>query len=140
MAELRGGPTMHVQFVHSGGTMVFAEQYRNVTLSDEADMIDTTAGALTFREFIVGLRNWTCSVEALFNGTASPFGTADDFVLVAGAAGTLTVSPLGTTSGSIKYSGAVIANSRQREWPYDDVVPFNAEFQGNGTLTMGTWA
>jgi predicted secreted protein len=130
---------MHAQLITSAGTTNFSEQYRNITLTDEGNPIDITAGADIFRTYIGGLRTWTVTIEALYNGTATPFGTADDFALQANTLGTVIISPFGTTSGSIKYSGPFIVASRNREWPYDDVMPFNLELQSNGTLSYGTW-
>lgn len=139
MAEFRGGPNMYADFVYSGGTISFATQYRNISITDEADMIDSTAGAVSFREFIAGLRQVTVAVEALHNGTASPFGTADIAALAPGGSGTVRVAPFGTATGQAKYSGAALIKNRNHEYPYDDVVPLNVEFQVSGTWSEGAW-
>lgn len=140
MAEARAGSTMYAQIITSAGTTTFNEQYRNITLTDEGNPIDATAGADVFRTYVGGLRTWSVTIEALHNGTETPFGTADDFAIQANTFGTIIIAPFGTASGSIKFSGPFIVASRTREWPYDDLVPFNLELQSNGTLTYGTYA
>lgn len=138
--EFRAGPTMDIRWVDSGGTLALVAQYRNLTKNDEADMLDSSAGTVTFREFIAGLRQWNVDYEGLNNGTDTPLGTADIVRLAPQTRGTIIISEFGTASGNFRILGEALIQSANNEWPYDDVASSNISWQGSGPLTQGVWA
>jgi len=138
MPEFRGGPTMHLRVIVSAGTIDFVDQYRNIKLKTENDMIDSTAGTVQWREFIQGLAQWTVDGEVLLNGTQAPIGT-QDIARLRLATGTVFISPFGTAVGQMRYGGAFLTSSIEQEWPYDDLAVASLSLQGTGTLTEGNW-
>ena len=138
MPEFRGGTTMHIQYIYSGGTITLQDQFRSVTISSEQDTLDSTAGTVAWREFIAGLTQWNADYEGLHNGASTPLGTAD-IANLRRASGTLYISPFGTSSGNQKITGAAIVTTVESEFPYDDVVTTNVSWQGSGTLTETVW-
>jgi hypothetical protein len=139
MSHFRGGPNMNVQFIDASGTIALVSQYKTVTISDEGDMIDSSAGTVTFREFIAGLRKWSVKYEGLNNGEDTPLGTADIARMAPTTGGTIRISPFGTVVGKRRYSGGVLISKRDLDYPYDDVCTSNFEFQGSGALTEDLW-
>lgn len=139
MPEFRGGPTMHLRFILATGTVDFVDQYRNVKLKTENDMIDSTAGTVQWREFIQGLSQWTIDTEVLLNGTQAPIGTQDIQRLRLSSVGTIFISPFGTAVGQMRYGGAFLTSSIEQEFPYDDLAVASLSLQGTGTLTEGNW-
>ena len=135
MPEIRGGSALIARWIHSAGTLTMNTQYRTLETNEETDMLETSAGSINWREYIQGLSNGAISSSFLYNGTASPIGTADmASILTARSSGTIEVFPLGTATGNPRVYGAAFIMSRQISYPYDDVVEVNLEFQINGEL------
>lgn len=137
MAEQIGNQQA-LTFVHSGGTIDLQQQLRSVTHPFNTDMVDATAGTTLYREYIQGLSDYTLDAEALYNGVASPLGTADVKALRR-ASGTVNYGPQGSATNAWKITFAALVSSAELASPYDDVVTLNISFQGSGAPTDGVW-
>jgi hypothetical protein len=56
-----------------------------------------------------------------------------------GDVGTLVLGPQGNGAGKIKFTIPAMVESREREYPYDDVVTLKITFRGTGPVTTGTF-
>jgi hypothetical protein len=137
MAEQIGNPQA-LTFVYSGGTIDLQTQLRNVNLQEETDMVDSTAGTVSYREYIQGLSDATLDVEAVYNAAATPMGTIDMKALRR-TSGTVNYGPMGSVTGYHKISRAALVSSLEYDSPYDDIVTVNISFQLSGAPTDGTW-
>ena len=97
------------------------------------DTVDTSAGSDTDRSFITTLRNSSGELSILDAGGAD--GSAVRRTLARGNHGTLTVGPEGTAVGKPKYVVPVHITAFSTEYPYDGVVEFSANWQGDGAFT-----
>lgn len=134
----RGGAAAVVRFVHSGGTTTFLS-YRELSLSQGGNLIDTTAGNDAAETHIKGIANWSLPIGYVHRGNTSSVGTADIAALIFGAAGTVYMSPQGTATGSQYFYGAASVESHELSVPYDGEVTGNVTFKGNGALSIGHW-
>lgn len=139
MAETRGGTNMYIQFICAAGTVTPAAQYRSVKPTKNPNLLETTSGSDGYKTFVAGIKEWDVAAEFLYNGTESPMGTADFAILYDNPTGTITVGPLGTAAGSPKFSGPVIVESCDPDFPYDELVTVSVTWRGNGTLALGTF-
>jgi hypothetical protein len=132
------GRNMFIEWTPDGGSAIRLDgDYRTVTLSEEIDSIDATAGADTFKKFIPGLQEVTVDLEMLDNDAhASTFYAA----IEPGDVGTLVLGPHGNETGKIKFTIPAMVESREREYPYDDVVTLKVTFKGTGPVTTGTFS
>lgn len=131
------GRNMFIEWTPDGGSPIRLDgDYRTVTLSEEIDSIDATAGADTFKKFIPGLQEVKVDLEMLDNdANASTFYAA----IEPGDVGTLVLGPQGNGAGKIKLTIPAMVESREREYPYDDVVTLKITFRGTGPVTTGTF-
>jgi hypothetical protein len=139
MAEYRGSALL-VEWIGTWGTVDCSAQYKKISFTHEADMLDSSAGTVQYREFIPGLLQWSISGDFLQNGTSTPIGgTQFVSLFLPGQSGTVRVSPGGTATGNQKYTGAALLKTASQEFPFDDVVTTTIEWQGNGYLTIANY-
>jgi|GEM_PF-5976348 len=131
------GRNMFIEWTPNGGSPIRLDgDYRTVTLSEEIDSIDATAGADTFKRFIPGLQEVTVDLEMLDNdANAAAFYEA----IKPGDVGTLVLGPQGNGTGKIKFTIPAMVESREREYPYDDVVTLKVTFKGTGPVVTETF-
>ena len=99
------------EFVFKDGSIVvnsvdLSDHARSITISYDADMVDSTAMGDDDREFLAGLRSWNISVEFEQDYAASKVD-ATLFPLVGAAAFTTTVSRPSGGRGTIVPSIAL---------------------------------
>lgn len=110
--------------------------FTSVTVNEEGELIDVTAGDETARYFITTDReNHTVDYEAFFEGTTTVWAALDP-----NAAGTLIVGPQGTASGNEKWTWTrALVQSRSREFPFDGAQTISVSFQCSSAKTEGTY-
>lgn len=115
----------------------------NLTSTDfeiTKDTIDATNkdGAGNYKEFLVGLSNWTMSAEGIFEEDGSttnfsPKDLLDDMI----AGDEITVVMTSNVSGDLKLTGSAVMTSFAWNAPVNDVATFSCSLQGSGALTVG---
>ena len=117
-----------ISWVWTGGTLNLATDYRSVSVKENVDTAETTAGADTHKTYLATIKSATIDYSALFPSG----GTALYAALAAGMSGTLTVAPEGTASGKVSHAYPAISLGATYDTPYADVVTVNCTFQSNG--------
>lgn len=128
------GVNWYGTFVYSGGTAVLQGDQSSFSWSAEADMVDASAGSAGYKEYIVGIKDGTATLTAM-DAITSAAGSALAKATQHGTSGTLIWGPQGNLTGKPKYSVAALVKSVKVEYPYDDVVTREVEFQFSGALT-----
>ena len=115
----------------------------NLTSTDfelTKDTIDATnKDGSNYKEFLVGLSNWTMSCEGIFEEDGSttnfsPKDLLDD--MIAGDA--ITVVMTSNVTGDLKLTGSAVMTSFAWNAPVNNVATFSCSLQGSGALTVGT--
>ena len=115
----------------------------NLTSTDfelTKDTIDATnKDGSNYKEFLVGLSNWTMSCQGIFEEDGSttnfsPKDLLDD--MIAGDA--ITVVMTSNVTGDLKLTGSAVMTSFAWNAPVNDVATFSCSLQGSGALTVGT--
>ena len=119
------------------GTVTLSGDYRTLTVSEETDMVEVSAGSDAVKTYVPTLMDGKAELEIL--DTTGTTGQTQWAAVEPQTAGTLTWSPLGTVTGMPKYFAPAIVTSREREFPYNDVVSIKISFQLNGPVTETTW-
>ena len=117
-----------ISWVWTGGTVNLATDYRSVSVKENVDTAETTAGADTHKTFLPTIKSATIDYSGLF----PTGGTVLYAALAAGMSGTLTVAPEGTASGKVSKAYPAICMGATYDTPYADVVTVNCTFQSNG--------
>lgn len=117
-----------ISWVWTGGTINLATDYRSVSIKENVDTAETTAGADTHKTFLPTIKSATIDYSGLF----PTGGTALYAALAAGVSGTLTVAPEGTAAGKVSKAYPAISMGATYDTPYADVVTVNCTFQSNG--------
>ena len=131
--ERYSGKDLYLSF---GGTDLSAD-FTSVTINEEDDEIDLTAGNDTEHYYKSLRSDATVDYECFWNG-----GTAQtEFdAVVPGTAGTLLIGPRGTASGYPKITvNRALAKSRRLTMPFDRESKLTGTFQCSATVTRGTW-
>ena len=107
--------------------------FTSVSVSDEADLVDVTAGADTYHYFLeLNRRNQTLDFSAYYDGSTT---TVWDGV-APNANGTLIVAPKGTTAGNPCWTWtAAVVQSRSVDMPFDGGVTVSATIQCNALVS-----
>lgn len=116
------GKDLYITFA---GTDISGD-FTSVSISDEDDQIDVTAGSETTHYFIsLARRTGSCDFEAFYEGTTTIWDA-----IAPGSAGTLIIAPKGTATGNPKWewSRALVQN-RDADMPFDDAMTVSASFQ-----------
>ena len=124
------GKDAYINWASSAGTINLSGDYRSVSIKENTDTAETTAGSDTHKTYLPTIKSATIDYSGLFpSGTA---GTALYAALAAGVQGTLTVAPEGTASGKVSKAYPAISMGATYDTPYADVVTVNVTFQSNG--------
>ena len=122
------GKDAYISWVWTGGTLNLNTDYRSVSVKENVDTAETTAGADTHKTFLPTIKSATIDYSGLF----PTGGTALYAALAAGMSGTLTVAPEGTAAGKVSHAYPAICMGATYDTPYADVVTVNCTFQSNG--------
>ena len=117
-----------ISWVWTGGTVNLATDYRSVSVKENVDTAETTAGADTHKTFLPTIKSASIDYSGLF----PTGGTVLYAALAAGMSGTLTVAPEGTATGKVTHAYPAISLGATYDTPYADVVTVNCTFQSNG--------
>lgn len=120
MANEFTGSAMYVKF----GSTVLSSRYKSYNESDEAGLVDKSAGADTRRTYLSTLDDGGATMELL----AESAGTALWAAIAPGTEGTLEWGPEGTAAGKPKHTVNAIVKNRKRNIVHDDVVKISVEF------------
>lgn len=115
------------------GTTV-STRYRSFKTKEEIDMPDQSAGTDVNKTYLTALKDGDGKLEVLdvAGGTAA----TDLYNLcVPGAEGTLEWAPEGTATGKPRHYVNAISKTREKDFPFDDVVQTNIEFKFSGVVT-----
>jgi len=129
MAEYTG-KNLYVKF----GSTVLSSRFKSYNESDEAGLVDKSAGADTRRTYLATLQDGGASMELLQEAAGTVLWAA----VAAGTTGTLEWGPEGTASGKPKYTVDAIIKSRKRTLVHDDVVKVSLDIiynTGTGVTT-----
>ena len=122
------GKDAYISWVWTGGTLNLATDYRSVSIKENVDTAETTAGADTHKTYLPTIK----SANIDYSGVFPTGGTALYAALAAGMSGTLTVAPEGTATGKVSHAYPAICMGATYDTPYADVVTVNCTFQSNG--------
>ena len=103
---------------------------KNWSLEIGADMLNTESLGDSWKEVIVGLKEWTATVEVDWDMS----DTAQVAIQNALLNGTSVALKL-YTNGSNYYSGTAYVNGASVETPVDDLVSASLELTGSGALS-----
>jgi len=125
------GKNLSVSF---GGTAL-AGAFRTFSTTEEAGLVDASAGNDQARTYLKTLEDGSATLEVL----AQDDSTAVWAAIKPGTAGSLVWGEEGTGVGQPRHTVNAIVSSRKKDMPYDDVVVITAEFQFSGVLTDDTF-
>lgn len=117
------GKDLYIEF---GGVDLSAD-FTAVSVSDEGELVDVTAGADTYHYFIsLARRNGNADYEGFYDGSTT---TAWD-AIAPNTEGTLIIAPKGTESGNPKWEWSrALIESRSADIPFDEGVTVSATIQ-----------
>lgn len=138
-------------FVHGKNTYIAVDdasgQLRDLSsfcdevsgLPGTRDLAETTSFGANGTQSIPGLENVSFSISGSFDPTATtgPIAVLNG-LRTATTYGSFEYAPQGNTNGNILYSGNCWLSSFEVESSVDDKVSFEAEFQVEGTVAVGT--
>jgi len=121
-------------FQHGKGTGVAVGKYnlttylRDVSVSNDVEMAETSTFGNTYKTFIQGLANTQVSMSGLWDGGTDASDEAFDGLITTDAATPLTVAPEGLTAGNVCYAIGAQQSSYEITSPVTDVVSLSAQF------------
>lgn len=134
MADFSGS-ALYLQWVSGAGTVTLSGDFRQFSISEGYNKIDTSAGADAWETNLTGIKNFTASYSAIYQVG----GTALEDALAIGSFGTVYAGPEGTASGKRKYTLPSRVSSVDISQPYNDIVEISVSWDGNGAPTLGTY-
>ena len=125
------GSALVVTFLVDGGSsaITLSGDQTAFSMNRKADTVDVTAGSETSRSFIPTLKALDWTLNAFDNSSSANYSTIKD-----GVTGTLTVYPLGNSSGKPIYQFKVVVTTFNKSYPFDGAV--EVELGGNRTGAM----
>lgn len=130
------GSAMYLAWVYTGGTVLLNTDFRQFDWTPSLALIESTAGADTFREYISGIgEGGDISLSCVMQSA----GTALITALARGNSGTILYGPEGTATGKPKSTIPAISKGPAYSQPYDDVVEFKLSWQQSAAETNTTW-
>jgi len=116
------------------GTVWLEDDFRALDVTESVTDANSTAGNDTYAGHLPTYTDANATFEML--GTTGS-GTAHWTKLAPRTTGTLDWYPEGTASTKPKHSAAAYISSRDRSYPYADVVTVSLGFQFDGAITDG---
>lgn len=131
MAKMTG---MNVKVLITNATNtddVLAGQ-RNATLKRQADTIDSTSKdtAGFWKESLAGFKSWGVDCDGAYVESDAAYATLEAAYLNNTDVGIVVEFPSGA-----KYTGRATIKDFSLELPYDGLVTYKLQFDGNGALT-----
>lgn len=126
------GHDLAVSWIYSGGTVWLEDDYRSLSVGEDVNDANSTAGNDTYAGHLPTYADASANLEML--GTTGS-GTVHWAKVAPRTEGTLTWYPEGTAATKPYHSAAAYIKSRNREYPYDNVVTVSINFQFNGAIT-----
>jgi len=111
-----------------------AVDYREFADSEEVALAEGSAGADVARTYLKTLEDGTATLS-MVDQTGGTAATAPWNLMDKGAEGTLEWGPEGTATGKPRHYVNAIVVSRERTFPYDNVVESTYGFQFSGVVT-----
>lgn len=130
------GKNLDIHWAYSSGTTALEADFRSLSITEDQESADSTAGDDTYKTFIATFADAKAEVQLVQQDGTS--GTTTWGVLAPNTEGTLHWFPSGSAAGSIWYYMPAFVSSRNQEFPYDDVVSLTVGFQCTGSATVGT--
>ena len=116
-----------------GGT-VLSGDFTSVSVAEEADLEDVTAGAETVHYYLFTRADGTVDLEAYFNMASG--GSAERAVMDPGDSGTLIIGPRGTTSTYPRWTCArALVKTRRMDYPFETGARMRVSFQFSAAWT-----
>lgn len=110
-----------------GGT-VLSGDFTTVSVAEEADLADVTAGAETVHYYLFTRSDGTLDLESYFNQASG--GSAERAVIDPGDAGTLIIGPRGTETTYPKWTCTrALVKTRRLDYPFDTGARMRVTFQ-----------
>ena len=109
-------------------------EVRSWSLSEEADMYETTVLGNANKTFSAGTKSWSGSCEAYVDEG----DTNGQLALAAGSTAAVGFYFEGVTSGDTYWSGNAIVTSTEKSGALDGLVELTVNFQGTGALSTAT--
>ena len=132
------GKDLAIAWVWTGGTAWLEADFRSMSTTEDQESADSTAGSDTYKAYIPTVADASGEVQLL--DTTGATGTTEWGAIAPANVGTLVWYPEGTATGKPTHTAPAFISSRQREFPYDDVVSITASFQFTAAPTAGTVA
>ena len=135
MAFVHGKDSV-IKMDNASGSLTDVSAYvNNVDFPITSDIAETTVMGNDNKTYIVGLKDATLSLTGLWDATMDAI-----LGVIVGQASTVSfeLSPEGTSSGKVKYTGEAICIEYGQNPPVGDVVSYTANFQVTGAVTRGT--
>lgn len=107
-------------------------KYRSFDINETVKLAQTTSQESTYEEYVpINIIDSKVSYQALdTDDEVNPFS-----LVKAGQTGTLVWYPNGQSSGRPRRTASAIVQSRKVNFPYDNAVVLNTEFQLTGIVT-----
>jgi hypothetical protein len=123
----------------AGASTAISGDLNSATLEMSADTPDVTGfGDNTRQRLSNGLIEWNISVAGFYNHGAT--GAACILYPLLAGSTYIQYGPVGSTSGSIKYTGSAILSSLSFDLAVEDAGAMSAEFVSrSGSLTASAW-
>ena len=128
------GHNLAVWWVYSGGSIALDADFRSFTVSEEVNDADSTAGDDTYAGHLPTFTDASADFEAV--GTTNS-GTTHWSRIAPRTEGTVYWYPEGTTSALPYHYAAAYIQTRDRDYPFDDVATVSLTWQFNGAITDG---
>lgn len=130
------GKDLYATWIYSGGTVVLTGDQTQVSINPTVNLIDAGAGDDPYPIRLDGLKDYSISWSARIDQTN--YVSVED-AIVEGNHGTMMIYPWGTAdAGARKYTCPLVSSGPAVQWPYNNVVEMNCDFQADGTLVRGT--
>lgn len=131
------GKSAYFNLDNSSGTPTDLSAYCNSeSLSQQAEVAETTTFGASDKTYIPGLKDATFTVEGPWDPTLDAHLAA---VLGHASTKTFIIGPQGSTGGQVKYTGECICISFDVDVSVDGEVTFSADFQVSGAVTRTTF-
>lgn len=130
------GSALYLAWIWSGGTVTLHGDFRQFDWTPSLALVESTAGADTFREFLPGIgEGGAISLSMVMQSS----GTALIAALAGGNIGTILYGPEGTAANKPKSTIPAISKGPAYSQPYNDVVEFKVEWQQSAAETNSNW-
>jgi hypothetical protein len=123
------GNALVMQWIYSGGTVLLSGDQKKLDIDRNIDLIDATAGNISDKEYLAGIKDWSLKISLADTGAA---GSAILAAVIEGTFGTLLYGPQGTATGKPKGGIYGVVKSHKISVPFDDAVSIDLEIQKSG--------